>query len=196
MNTADAAVKKASTGANSRISTKELVLAGMFAAVLTVISQISLPMPTGVPITIQVFGIALVGSVLGWRLGLLSTVVYILLGAVGLPVFANFHGGFSSLVGLTGGYIWAWPFMAALCGIRPNTGNKGLNFALTIVLALIGLAIVEIIGGLQWAALSDKMSVGAVFAYSIVAFIPKDIVITILGVLIGAPVSRTLSRML
>lgn len=51
-----------------RISTRDLALAGMIAAILTIISQISIPMPTGVPITIQVFGIALVSVVFGWRL--------------------------------------------------------------------------------------------------------------------------------
>ena len=94
---------------------------GMFAAVLAVISQISLPMPTGVPITIQVFGVALVGAVLGSRLGTTATLVYVLLGAIGLPIFANFSGGISSIVGVTGGYIWAWPIMTWLCGIRPKT---------------------------------------------------------------------------
>ena len=88
-------------GAASLFTTREMVLAGMFAAVMAVISQLSIPMPTGVPVTIQVFGVALVGAVLGWRLGLCSMLVYILIGAVGLPVFANFGGGIKSLVGLT-----------------------------------------------------------------------------------------------
>ena len=97
-----------------KFTTREMVRVGMFAAVLAVISQISLPMPTGVPITIQVFGVALVGAVLGSRLGTTATLVYVLLGAIGLPIFANFSGGISSIVGVTGGYIWAWPIMTWL----------------------------------------------------------------------------------
>ena len=96
-----------SPAAERKFTTREMVLVGMFAAVLAVISQISLPMPTGVPITIQVFGVALVGAVLGSRLGTTATLVYVLLGAIGLPIFANFSGGISSIVGVTGGYIWA-----------------------------------------------------------------------------------------
>ena len=107
-----------SPAAERKFTTREMVLVGMFAAVLAVISQISLPMPTGVPITIQVFGVALVGAVLGSRLGTTATLVYVLLGAIGLPIFANFSGGISSIVGVTGGYIWAWPIMTWLCGIR------------------------------------------------------------------------------
>lgn len=175
-------------------TTRELVLAGMFAAVLAVISQLSIPTPGGVPVTIQVFGVALTGAVLGWKLGLCSVLVYILIGAAGLPVFANFGGGIRSLVGLTGGYILAWPVMAVLCGIRPGIKNKTLNLSVRIFLALTGLAAVEIIGGLQWAALSGDMTAGAVFVYSMAAFVPKDIVITVVGILVSEPVRRITDR--
>ncbi|MDD3252583.1 MAG: biotin transporter BioY [Lachnospiraceae bacterium] len=175
-----------------KFTTKELVLGGMFAAVLAVISQLSIPMPTGVPITIQMFGVTLIGVVLGWRLGLLSVITYILLGAVGLPIFANFRGGFSVLVGLTGGYIWAWPILTVLAGLRPNTGNPRTNMILVSLSSLVGLAAVELIGGLQWAALSGDMTFGAVFAYSMVAFVPKDIIITIIAVVLGIPMRKLL----
>ena len=120
-------------------------IGGNVAAVLAVISQLSIPTPAGVPVTIQVFGVALVGAVLGWKLGLCSVLVYILIGAAGLPVFANFGGGIPSLIGLTGGYIWAWPVMAVLCGIRPGLKNRISDLAVRILLSLIGLAAVELI---------------------------------------------------
>ena len=179
---------------NTAFTTREMVLAGMFAAVLAVISQLSIPTPAGVPVTIQVFGVALVGAVLGWKLGLCSVLVYILIGAAGLPVFANFGGGIRSLIGLTGGYIWAWPVLAVLFGIRPGLKNRISDLAVRIFLSLIGLAAVELIGGLQWAALSGDMTAGAVFAYSMVAFVPKDIVITILGVIVSEPVKQMTDR--
>ena len=161
-----------SPAAERRFTTKEMVLVGMFAAVLAVISQISLPMPTGVPITIQVFGVALVGASLGSRLGTTATLVYVLLGAIGLPIFANFSGGVSSIVGVTGGYIWAWP----------------------IIFALIGLLIVETIGGLQWHFVGGSMSIPAIAVYSLTAFIPKDIIITVLAVLIAVPIRKGINN--
>lgn len=177
------------------LSTKNLVLAGMFAAVLTIISQLSIPMPTGMPITIQVFGVALVGSVLGWRLGVFSTVVYILIGLAGLPVFAGFRGGIGSLVGITGGYIWTWPIMVFLCGLSFHTKYPKLNLLLSILSALAGLLINETCGGIQWSFVSGgAMSLKAVFAYSIVAFIPKDIIITILAVIIGRQIRKPLYK--
>ena len=122
-----------------KFTTREMVLVGMFAAVLAVISPISLPMPTGVPITIQVFGVALVGAVLGSRLGTTATLVYVLLGA-------------------------------------------------------IGLLIVETIGGLQWHFVGDSMSIPAIAVYSLTAFIPKDIVITVLAVLIVIPIKKGINN--
>lgn len=177
---------------SAKFTTREIVFVGMFAAVLAVISQISLPMPTGVPITIQVFGVALVGAVLGVKLGTMAMVVYVLLGAVGLPIFANFHGGISALAGVTGGYIWAWPFMTFLCGIQPKVQNKTANWAIRIVLALLGLAIVEVIGGIQWHFVGGSMSLSAIAIYSLTAFVPKDIVITILALFIAVPVRRAI----
>lgn len=194
MNEAQPSSAKTLSAAKHFMSTKELVLTGMFAAVLAVVSQISIPLPTGVPLTIQIFGVALVGTILGWRLGFLATFVYILLGAVGLPVFSNFSGGIQSLLGLTGGYIWAWPVMALLCGLRPKTGSKTLNTVLMFLFPLLGTAIDEIVGGLQWAALSGDMSVWGVFAYSLVAFIPKDIALTIAAVIVGHPVRKLILR--
>lgn len=192
MNNLSSASSAASKGRS--ISTQNLVLAGMFAGVLAVISQISIPMPTGVPITIQVFGIALVGTVLGWKLGCLSTLVYIFLGAIGLPIFANFQGGIHSLFGMSGGYILAWPVMAALSGTRIKHSNPFVSAALSMVLAVIGLMIVEFAGALQWSLLTSEMSFGAIVAYSFVAFIPKDIVITILAVIIGNEIRKPLVK--
>lgn len=179
---------------NKLLSTQNIVLIGLFTAVLTVISQISIPMPIGMPLTIQVFGITLTGIILGWKLGFLTTITYILIGAVGIPVFANFHGGISSLVGIRGGYIWTWPIMVLFCGIRPRTSVKAWNITLMILFSLIGLTINEIAGGLQWAALSGDMSVWGVFTYSMVAFVPKDIIITIVAVFTGVKIRDILIK--
>lgn len=170
--------------------TRNLVLSGMFAALLAAISQISIPLPTGVPLTIQVFGVALIGSVLGWKLGTLSIFTYILLGAVGIPVFSNFRGGLGLLMSVTGGYIWSWPIMSIFCGISLHTKNPTLNLILRLIFALLGLAIVEIIGGLQWSALAGNLPLKTVFWYSVTAFVPKDIALTILAVLFSKRVRK------
>ena len=71
-----------------KISTKTIVTVGMFTAVLAVLSILQIPMPTGVPITLQTFAMALCGYVLGWQSGVAATLLYIVLGTVGVPIFA------------------------------------------------------------------------------------------------------------
>lgn len=94
-----------------KISTRTIVSIGMFTAVLSVLSIISIPMPSGVPITLQTFAVALCGYVLGWKKGTASTLLYILLGTIGVPVFAGMTGGPAWLVGYTGGFIWGFFFL-------------------------------------------------------------------------------------
>lgn len=114
-------------------------MVGVFAAVLAVLSQISFPLPSGIPVTLQTFAVALCGYALGCKRGTLAVLVYIVLGAVGLPVFANFSGGFGSLVGLAGGYIYGFLPMAALCGL--GTKCRTVCSPLYSVLRVLRLAI-------------------------------------------------------
>lgn len=187
-------ISSQSTTKHQGITAQNLVLTGMFAGILAVISQISIPLPTGVPITVQLFGIALVGTVLGWKLGCMATLVYIILGSIGLPIFANFQGGIQCLVGMTGGYILAWPVMAVLSGIRIQHPNPFVVRAASFILAVTGLMVVELAGGFQWSLLTSEMSFGAIMAYSFVAFIPKDIIITVLAVIVGNQIRKSLIK--
>ena len=79
--------------------TKNLAFIAMGAALIAVCSWISVPalLPTGVPFTLQTFAVCLLAALFGWRLGLVTVGVYLLLGAVGLPVFAGFKGGVGAL---------------------------------------------------------------------------------------------------
>lgn len=177
-----------------KISTKNIILVGMFAALLGVMSQISIPMPSGVPITIQALAVALTGVILGWKLGPLAILVYILIGSVGVPVFSNFRGGLEVMLGVTGGYILGWPLMALLCGIRPKFTSKAANMATSLVLSLAGMMVMETIGNLRWVALSGDQTIAGVFAYAIVAFIPKDAILTVIAVAIGGQIRKVLVK--
>ena len=82
---------------NSKFSVRDICYAGLFAAVIAVMAQISIPMPLGVPMTMQTFAITLAAVVLGSKLSAIATLVYLMLGAVGVPVLANFSGASTSL---------------------------------------------------------------------------------------------------
>ena len=132
------------TLAKSRL--QNMVMVAVFAAVMVVLSQISIPLPTGVPVTLQTFAVALCGYVLGIPMGAAALAVYLALGAVGLPVFAGFSGGLGSFVGVTGGFLWGFFLMSLLCGVGARQKRKWL----ALVLGLVGLVVCDLCGALQF----------------------------------------------
>lgn len=124
----------------------------IFAALLAVVSQISIPFVTGVPFTLQTLMILLLGFFLGARYSLITTGVYLLIGALGFPVFANFSGGLPVLFGPTGGFLLSFPFMAALVGFTASrTTAWPLLFGATLSAILLNL----LLGTLQFMVLSQ-----------------------------------------
>ena len=116
---------------------KNMALCGLFTAVLAVCAWISVPLGDSV-ITLQTFGIFLTLGLLGGKLGSLTVLVYLLLGAVGAPVFSAFRGGLGALLGTTGGYIFGF-MLTALCywlitACRDTPAARLLAMALGLVL--------------------------------------------------------------
>ena len=99
---------------NQKLTTKQIALIAMGVALITVCSWISIP--ATVPFTLQTFAVCLVTAVFGLRMGIWAVLCYILLGAVGAPVFSGFKGGFGALLGTTGGYIIGFLFTALIVG--------------------------------------------------------------------------------
>ena len=94
----------------STLSIRNMVYCAMAAGLMAVCAWISIPV-LDIAFTMQTFGIFLTLGLLGGKLGTAAILVYLCLGAVGLPVFSSFQGGFGTLLGVTGGYIWG--FLAA-----------------------------------------------------------------------------------
>lgn len=97
-------------------NTVYLILAALFTAVIAVCAQIQIPTPF-FTLTLQVFAVALCGYTLGVKYSLFSVLAYILLGIAGAPIFTGFCGGFHDIVEPQGGFIIAFPFLAAVCGL-------------------------------------------------------------------------------
>ena len=133
-----------------KFSVQQLTLTGMFSAIAVITSLFSLPMPNGVAVTLQTFGMALIGYVLGPS-GIWSVLVWILLGLVGLPVFSGFQGGIGVLAGFTGGFIIGFPFMTVLCGL----GSRARHPLPALALGLAGLCITHLCGILQYMNLAE-----------------------------------------
>ena len=120
----------------TKLSVQDMAYIAMFAVIMAVCSWISVPYI--VPFTLQTFGVFLAVSVLGGKRGTLAELIYILLGCVGLPVFAGFTGGFGILLGSTGGYIVGFLFTALIMwAMEKIPGNQTLVTSASMVLGLL-----------------------------------------------------------
>ncbi len=119
-----------------KFRTVDMAYIALFAVMIAVCSWISIP--ATVPFTLQTFGVFLAVGVLGGKRGTLAVLVYLLLGMVGLPVFAGFSGGMGCLLGSTGGYIVGFLFSAlVMWAMERLLGKKPWVLALSMVLGLI-----------------------------------------------------------
>lgn len=124
------------TTEQKKLRTLDIVYIGTFAALIAACSWISVP--SAVPFTLQTMGVFTAVGILGGRRGTLSVLTYILLGAVGVPVFAGFTGGFGIILGSTGGYIVGFLLSAlVMWAAEKILGDKRWVLALSMVLGLL-----------------------------------------------------------
>ena len=129
---------------NNRI--KELTTIALFPALMGATAGISIPLFNLPPITLQTFFVFMAGLTLGPRKGALSMIIYVLLGAIGLPIFSGFRGGLNVLVGLSGGFLIGFIFSAAFIGYMKTVkiiNNEVVGFSLILV---IGTLIIYMFG--------------------------------------------------
>lgn len=137
--------------------TKSMVYVSMFAVIIAICSWISIP--SAVPFTLQTMAVFLACGLLGGKRGTMAVLIYILLGAVGLPVFAGFSGGLGVLFGSTGGYIVGFLFSALIMwAMEKISGNRKVILILSMVIGLLVCYAV----GTAWFMLVYTKTTGAV----------------------------------
>ena len=121
--------------AKPRMRTVDMAYIAMFAVVMAVCAWIGIP--ATVPFTLQTLGVFLAVGMLGGKRGTLAVLVYLLLGAVGMPVFAGFHGGLGYMLGATGGYIVGFLLSAlVMWAMEAVLGRKTWVLTVSMVLGL------------------------------------------------------------
>ena len=184
-----------------KIKTLDLVLIALFAAITSVLSQIAIPMPTGVPVTLQTFAVALCGYFLGAGKGAAALSVYLLIGAVGVPVYSGFKGGFQVLLGPTGGFIFGFIAMAFLCGLsfKKAAGTK-LNPVLRIAVGVAGVAACHLLGTIQYMIVTnvnpEKAGIDLITSFLLVSapYLVKDIISVVVAYLISIPLIKATAK--
>lgn len=164
------------TAAVTRSKTYDMVYIAIFAVLMAICSWISIPME--VPFTLQTFGVFIAVGILGGKRGTLSVLVYILLGAVGVPVFAGFSGGIGVLFNTTGGYIIGFLLSAlAMWGIVTLFGRKPV---VQILFMLVGLVICYAFGTvwfmIVYSSANGAVGLGMVLGWCVIPFIIPDLV--------------------
>lgn len=156
--------------------TRDIVYMSVFTAMISICSWISIP--ASIPFTLQTMGVFTTVGLLGGKRGTLTILTYILLGAIGVPVFAGLTGGISVLLGTTGGYIIGFLLSALLMwGIETIMGRNQIVLAFSMVAGLI----VCYVFGTAWFMLiytqhSGVIGLSTVLGLCVIPFIIPDLI--------------------
>lgn len=159
---------------SKKLKTIDLVYIGLSAALIAICSWISIPL--AVPITLQTMGVCLIAGLFGTKRGVFATIIYILLGAIGVPVFSGFKGGIGALLGSTGGYIIGFIFTALIVGLVSDKA-KGKLWA--VVVAMVVGVLVCYVFGTAWFYFvynngDQTASLGVILGWCVTPFLIPD----------------------
>lgn len=172
------------------MKTKDLVIVGMFTALIAVLGllpPISIP-GIPVPFTFQNLGYILAGCLLGSRLGGLSVLIFTILVAIGLPVLSGGRGGFALFFGPTGGYILSFTLIAFLIGLIVERMKSPKVWQVFIINALIGAFLCNLIGGIFMAFNLNQDIVTAL--KSVLVFIPGDCIKALIAAVLAVKLRK------
>ena len=161
------------TAIDVRTDLRKIVFTSLFAALIAIGSYIIIPLPfSPVPIALQSFFILFAGLLLGARWGSASVAIFLLVGAIGLPVFAEAKGGIVHFAGPTGGYLISYIPAALLTAFISHAKNRS---RLRDILALTAGTVLIYVIGVTWLMLSLKLSPIKALSAGFFPFIPGDI---------------------
>jgi len=180
-------------------TTTDLALVAAFAALVSACAYVgAVPVGgAGVPITLQTFAVMLAGCLLGPLRGFAAVALYLVLGAVGLPVFAEHSSGLGAFTGASAGYLYAFPLAAALAGflVKYVAGPRRTRALVVFVCSLLGSVLVIHPLGIAGLKVVLGLSWGEAFAADLPFWI-GDLVKTALVALIAAEVHRAFPQLL
>ena len=164
-------------------STQKLTLTAVMTAGICVLGPFSIPLPfSPVPLTFTNLAIYISVFVLGMKSGTISYIIYLLLGAVGLPIFSGFSGGFAKLAGPTGGYLVGFLFLAVITGFFIEHFH-GRLFP-SILGMVIGAAVCYFFGTI-WLAWQMEIGFIPALTVGVVPYLPGDIIKIAIASILG-----------
>lgn len=174
----------------TKVNIKSMVLCGMFSAIISVVCPWSITIFT-IPVTLSSFIISLAGYCLKNYWCVAATCVYIVLGAIGLPVFSNFNAGAGVLAGPTGGFLLAYPILAFVCSLAAKIKSK--NKILAMLISFFGVFVLYVIGIAQFVFVTDVYLTKTFFA-GMAPLILKDIISVICAYFLSARIQKVMLK--
>ena len=174
------------------IGTKEMALIGVMTAITCIAAPFSIYLPVS-PVPLTLVSLALYFSlyVLGTKKALISYVIYLAIGFVGLPVFSGFTGGIGKVAGPTGGYLIGFLFMIPVSGILLEKLPKKIRFQIP---ALILGTLVCYLFGTLWLCVQLKMNFAGGLGVGVVPYLPGDLAKIVIASMAGPAVAKTVNR--
>lgn len=149
----------------------ELTVCAALSAILCVVCPFTVPVGV-VPLSLASFAVCCIGGAAGFKRGTAATALYILIGGVGVPVFAGFRGGLSVLLGPTGGFLLGYLLLVATAGFAADRTDSKCTFCAS----LCGGMLLLYLCGSAWYSVSAHVSFWAALLVCVVPFLPLDIV--------------------
>lgn len=172
--------------------TRELTLSALLCALIAVCAQVIIPLPP-VPLSLALLAVYIAGALLGPAWGAAAAGGYVLLGAVGMPVYAGFAGGFSVLLGPTGGFLFGYVLCAAVSGAVV----RRFGFARRVLWpALIAGTVCCYLAGMHWFCAVTGSALPAAFSACVLPFLPGDALKMALAVSLCLRLHRPLRAMM
>ncbi|MBP2652024.1 MAG: BioY protein [Firmicutes bacterium] len=172
----------------------DFIYAAFFAALTAVLGFVSIPLPfSPVPVSGQSMGIMLAGSMLTARQAGFSVLTFILIGAIGIPVFSGFAGGVGVVLGPRGGYYFGFLIGTVVIALLKGTNNNPWRLALA---NSIGGIIFVYLFGILWLSFITGMGIQKAFMAGALPFIPGDLFKAFSATIIGVAINKRLRKCL
>ena len=178
-----------------RGKTYDMAYIGLFVGLMAVCSWISIP--TAIPFTLQTFAVFLAVTILGGKRGTLAIVVYLLLGMVGVPVFAGFSAGPGVLFGTTGGYLIGFIFSGLLMWLMERIADRKLWVQMLSM--LFGMVTYYVVGTVWFMVVygntNGSVSLLTALGWCVFPFVVPDLVKAALALSFGNALRKSLARL-
>lgn len=174
----------------NKTKTYQLTTCALMAALMCILGPMSIPIGV-VPVSFTNLVIYLAVYLLGTKGATVSYLVYMLLGAVGLPVFSGYEGGVGKLAGPTGGYLVGFILMAVICGLAMELSN--CNVVVTVIGMIVATAVAYLFGTI-WFVIQMDCTVSYALTICVWPFIPFDLIKIVIATVFGKALRVALGK--